>query len=102
MLASWNVRGFNKSGKLREISSHLDRLKPEIMILLETRVKVSKAKNVRDQLDLYDNYIDNYDKHANGKLWITWNDARVDIKLVHSTDQALHCGVYDQYGVFKF
>lgn len=46
MLASWNVRGLNKVGKLREISSRLVELQPEIMILLETRVKQNKAKKI--------------------------------------------------------
>lgn len=87
---------------MREISSRIHRLKHDIMLLLETRVKVSKSKRIRDQLNLYDNYLDNYDRHANGRIWITWNDAKLDIKLVHSTGHAMCCGVYDEFGVFKF
>ncbi|KAI5422156.1 hypothetical protein KIW84_045572 [Lathyrus oleraceus] len=52
MLVSWNVRGLNKASKLRDISSRLLKLKPEIVILMKTRVKRSKAKLVRDKLNL--------------------------------------------------
>lgn len=60
MIISWNVRGLNKSGKLREISSRLSNLKPDIMILLETRVKETKASRTREKLNLHNIYIDNY------------------------------------------
>jgi exonuclease III len=86
MLSSWNVRGLNKSGKVKEISSRLKTTKPDIMILIETRVKVGNAKNIRDKLNLYDRYIDNYGKHDNGRIWITWNDSKVDVRLIDSTD----------------
>src|SRR4051812_26684736 len=102
MLASWNVRGFNNSGKLREISSRLPKIKPDIMIYIETRVKENKAEAIREKLKLHDRYIDNYNKHANGRLWISWNAAKNDIKLVSSTDQAIHCRVYDNKGAFIY
>jgi hypothetical protein len=98
MLSSWNVRGLNKSGKVKEISSRLKTTKPDIMILIETRVKVGNAKNIRDKLNLYDRYIDNYGKHDNGRIWITWNDSKVDVRLIDSTDQLIHCGIFDVMG----
>ena len=39
MIIAWNVRGLNKSGKIREISYRLLDLNLEIAILIETRVK---------------------------------------------------------------
>ncbi|XP_058726185.1 uncharacterized protein LOC131597508 [Vicia villosa] len=47
-------------------------------------------------------YIDNYNKHANGRVWISWNAAKYDIQKIQSTDQAIHCGVYDHQGKFKY
>jgi hypothetical protein len=52
MITSWNVRGLNKVGKLREISSRLLKLHPTIAIILETRVKAANANKVRDHLKL--------------------------------------------------
>lgn len=102
MIVSWNVRGLNKAGKLREISSRLLELQPEIAILIETRVKENKAAKVREKLRLNGNYLDNYTCHANGRLWIHWDLNRVDVKCVSRTSQLIHCGVYDVTGNFKF
>lgn len=60
MLVSWNVRGLNKAGKHKEISSHLLSLRANINIMLETRVKKEKAKVIRGKLNLPGCYIDNY------------------------------------------
>lgn len=102
MIASWNVRGLNKAGKLREISSRLLELQPEIAILIETRVKENKATKVREKLRLNGNYLDNYTCHENGRLWIHWDLNRVDVKCASRASQLIHCGVYDVTGNFKF
>ncbi|MCH95907.1 hypothetical protein A2U01_0016889, partial [Trifolium medium] len=39
-------------GKVREVSSRLLELNPDIAILIETRVKNNKAKNIRKRLKL--------------------------------------------------
>lgn len=68
MIISWNLRGLNKMGKLRETSSRLLNLYPKIAILLETRVKCDKAKKVKDYLNLRGKYLDNYQAHYNGRI----------------------------------
>ena len=88
-------------GKLREISSHLLNLHPRIAILIETLVKYDKANKVRGQLKLRGNYIDNYQHHPNGRIWVYWDDSRFEVRLVKSTAQMIHCGVYDVNGDFK-
>src|SRR4051812_37264532 len=100
MLVSWNVRGLNKSGKLKEISSRLNLLKPDIVILIETRVMRDKAKNIRDKLHVHDCYVDNYHYHESGRIWISWNDSAIDVKVVNSSDQYIHCGIFDNNGTF--
>lgn len=88
-------------GKLRETSSRLLNLYPKIAILLETRVKCDKAKKVKDYLNLRGKYLDNYQAHYNGRIWIFWDDSYKDIKLVKCTSQMIHCGVYDVNGNFQ-
>lgn len=34
-------------------------------------------------------------------MWISWNDVKVDIQYVHSTDKEIHCEIYDNHGIFK-
>lgn len=101
MIISWNLRGLNKMGNLRETSSRLHNLHPKISILLETRVKCDKAKKVRDYLNLRGKYLDNYQAHYNGRIWIFWDDSYKDIRLVKCTSQMIHCGVYDVNGNFQ-
>lgn len=102
MLISWNVRGLNKTGKLREISSHLFNLQPEICILLETRVKKAKAVQIRNKINIHDRYIDNYNQHDNGRIWVSWNSRTIDINLECCTDQHIHCRVQSIDGKMKF
>lgn len=52
MIIAWNVKGLNKTGKIREISSRLLSHKPDIIVLVETRVKLVKAKVIRDKSNL--------------------------------------------------
>ncbi|CAK8578493.1 unnamed protein product [Lathyrus sativus] len=102
MLVSWNIRGLNNVGKIREIRSRLQELKPAIIILIGTRVKEAKAKAVREKLMIYNKHIDNYKDHTNGRIWIHWDCNRVEVRLIQSSSQFIHCGVYDNCGGFKY
>ncbi|XP_058783013.1 uncharacterized protein LOC131657658 [Vicia villosa] len=68
----------------------------------ETRVKLGKAKVIRDKLGVHNNFVDNYQNHANGRIWVSWNENTVDVKVVKSSDQFVHCGIYDTRGNFQF
>lgn len=73
MIISWNVRGLNNVGKLKEIGSRLLELRPTITILIETRVKQVKARNIRNKLRLQGEFLDNYSSHSNGRIWLNWD-----------------------------
>ena len=102
MIVAWNVRGLNKMGKLKEISSRLLQLDPMIIVLIETRVKKSKAINIRKKLRFKGMYLDNYVDHDNGRIWLCWDNNRIDLKFVHSSSQLVHCGVYGLDGIFRY
>ncbi|XP_058757587.1 uncharacterized protein LOC131630859 [Vicia villosa] len=102
MLAAWNVRGLNKVGKLWEVSSHLFKLQPDVIVLIETRVKENKASGVRNKLGLKGDYINKYCHLGNWRVWIKWNPNKVIIIDVTSSSQFIHCGVYAVDGNFKF
>ncbi|XP_058757171.1 uncharacterized protein LOC131630409 [Vicia villosa] len=89
------MNGFDALGIL---TNHL----AEIVILVETRVKKDKASAIRDKLKLKGEYMDNYAHHANGRIWIHWDSNKVDHKMVSSSSQYIHCGVYDKRGGLKF
>ncbi|XP_058742497.1 uncharacterized protein LOC131614990 [Vicia villosa] len=71
--------GFEALEALNDLIVTLDR-GPCIVILIETRVKSDKARSIRNKLKLYEKYIDNYQYHSNGRIWITWDEGTVDIK----------------------
>ncbi|XP_058726404.1 uncharacterized protein LOC131597745 [Vicia villosa] len=75
---------------------------PDILVIVETRVKRNNASGIRNKLRVHDSYLDNYDNHYNGRIWISWNNRKYDIKMVRETDQLLHCGVYDSRGDFLY
>ncbi|XP_058776937.1 uncharacterized protein LOC131651282 [Vicia villosa] len=102
MIVSWNTRGLNNIGKLKEISSHLHELRPNISILIETRVKRNNAEKVRAKLNLPGSYANNYTSYANGRIWIHWNDSNIDLKIVKRSSQYIHCGVYSNDGTFRY
>lgn len=54
--------------KIKEVSSRLLKLNPKIVVIIETRVRMNKAAKIRDQLELKGLFIDNYDKHDNGRI----------------------------------
>ncbi|XP_058733155.1 uncharacterized protein LOC131604751 [Vicia villosa] len=103
-LGDWNnpLVGINKTGKLREVSSRLKEIRQRITVLLETRVKENKAKDVRQLLLSGGMFVDNYTNHFNGRIWISWDVTNVDIRVRHSTSQLIHCALYDNQGVFLY
>lgn len=102
MMVSWNVMGFNKEGKLRDISCCLLELRPDVVVLIETRVKANKVKVVRDKLNLNGKYLYNYQFHDNDIIWVEWDNNEVDIRHVKGNSQFIHYGVYDVKGMFKY
>lgn len=102
MIVSWNVRGLNKVGKIREINSRLLGLQPNICVLLETRVKDSNTKQVREKLSMSNSYLDNYSAHPNGRIWILWDNTKVDLRMNNSSSQHIHCEVLSVDGKFLY
>jgi exonuclease III len=100
MLVAWNINGLNKAGKAREVGSRLLQLKPALVVLIETRVKSTKADNIRTKMRLQGKFLDNYTSHANGRIWLNWDDRILDVKLISSSAQMIHCGLYDIHGTF--
>ncbi|KAL5127208.1 hypothetical protein HKD37_14G039672 [Glycine soja] len=89
-----------QDGKLKEIGSRLLELRPTITILIETRVKQVKARNIRNKLRLQGEFLDNYSSHSNGRIWLNWDTNKVTIKYIRETSQLLHCGVYDLTAIY--
>lgn len=100
-IISWNVKGLSELGRNKEINSLLPSLKPNIIILIDTRVKQRRVVAIRKKLHFRWSYFDNYTNHDNGRVWVMWVAAQVKVTSVYNTYQMLHCGVYTIDGKFK-
>ncbi|XP_074312824.1 uncharacterized protein LOC141648211 [Silene latifolia] len=93
IIASWNIRGFNKAVKQVEVVKYLSENKVDILGLLETRVKKNKANRIlRNKFRNFDSYC-NYQSHDNGRIWLLWNPSTTDITILEEHDQVIHCSV---------
>lgn len=101
MMISWNVKGINNSGKCHEVISHLKQMNPDIVIMLETRVKPQNAIKVRNKFGQKWKVIDNYSKHNKGRIWILWDETRIKVINHDSSAQFIHCSVYHHNGALK-
>lgn len=100
MIVSWNVRGLNKIVKIKEVSPLLLNLNPVMVVINETCVKEDMAAKIRDNLKIKGMFMDNYLNHDNGRIWIWWNNNKVEMNKVASSVQYIHCGIYDMCGNF--
>lgn len=57
-------------------------------------MKYAKAIAAKNKLKLNSMYMNNYDMHDNGRIWFYWNDEKVGVRDIVSTDQMIQCGVY--------
>lgn len=81
MVISWNVKGLNKVAKSIE-------------------VKQGNAEKTRKIMGGMWSINDEYNKNANGRIWILWDDSRIEVRDINVTDQLIHYGVYNMDGSF--
>src|SRR4051812_6361294 len=98
MLISWNTRGLNKKARYLEVAAHLNKQQVSCYALLETRVKINKAEDIRKAFGQHWDYSDNYEHHQNGRIWFMWRKDRWGVHKLDSSDQFLHCEVYHLNG----
>ncbi|XP_058776813.1 uncharacterized protein LOC131651162 [Vicia villosa] len=98
MILTWNVRELNKKERHLEIKAHLKRLQVPCMALLETKVKENNAARIRQTFGNDWDWIDNYDYHPNGRIWVMWKHKELKVKIQTKGDQFIHCELSDNYG----
>ncbi|CAK8531629.1 unnamed protein product [Lathyrus sativus] len=90
MIICWNVIGINNAGKSREVFARINNLNPALSILVGTRVKHHKAQSIRNKLGTKRKYLDNYEKHYNGKIWVLQDETRLKVKKLNSSHHFIH------------
>lgn len=93
MILAWNVRGMNNAAKHIEVGSYLNRIKVCFADLFETRIKSINARRIQSRLGRKWSFLDNYRHHGNGRIWVLWDKDKVNVQLIGSSYQYLHCMV---------
>lgn len=93
--------GLNNAWKSREIGACLNSMKPDPVILIETKVKISKSRAIRNKSGYSWSYADNYLNDDNGRIWILWDESRIKVSYISSSAQYIHYGIYSLNGNLK-
>ncbi|XP_070022624.1 uncharacterized protein [Nicotiana sylvestris] len=97
---TWNIRGLNKSYNQREFKKFLLTNKVDMIACLETRVKQQRSKVIQRKMGDDWQFKDNYAYAPNGRIWIGWKIANVQVTVLDGSDQLIHCLVKDNNSSF--
>ncbi|KAK9750933.1 hypothetical protein RND81_02G230600 [Saponaria officinalis] len=92
-LCTWNVRGCNSPLKLSEVASFLRSAQLDVMGVLETRIRQSKATKIANAMFPHYQVINNYSYHNNGRIWILWRPTTVSVRVIEVNSQFIHCHI---------
>ncbi|XP_070023440.1 uncharacterized protein LOC142179626 [Nicotiana tabacum] len=76
----WNVRGMNKVYKQKELKKFIRENKVVLIADLENRVKETKAEGIIKKIFNNWRWTANYSQAPGGRIWIAWDQTRVDFK----------------------
>lgn len=89
----WNVRGLNKPFKQTELGKFLRNNGIVLAGVLETRVKEPNAQKCIDKIARGWQCCCNYPMAYNGRIWLLWKAAEVDVQVIRVHSQFIHCKV---------
>jgi hypothetical protein len=64
-----------------------------LICLIETRVKESKADEIRSFIVLDWDYAFNYDKHFLGRIWICWKKSDYEVIVIDKREQSVNSSI---------
>ena len=88
----WNSRGALKPSFQTDIHELARRHNPAILVVMETKLGGSKAKEVSDRLP-FDGAIHTETIGFTGGLWLLWNEDQVEVQELAKTEQEIHIEV---------
>lgn len=94
----WNIRGFNKSLKHKEVKKILRCNKVSILCLIETKVKESNVRKVKDIICPNWLMVHNYSTNPLGRIWICWDPGFFSMEAFSISEQIISCKVEDVKG----
>ncbi|XP_059315374.1 uncharacterized protein LOC132065978 [Lycium ferocissimum] len=101
IFGSWNIRGLNRPFKQKELKTFLLKNKVSLLGCLETKIKQDKVRKVRKNLGTEWEVFADYSQEPNGRIWVLWNDQQVQVTILQSNPQMVHCSVKDRNSDFS-
>ncbi|XP_021850220.2 uncharacterized protein [Spinacia oleracea] len=92
-ICTWNVRGLNEPRKAVEIRRFLNKQSINVVSLIETRVRIGNKEKVQKRFGVQWTWFCTYSHSPKGRIWIGWQPADVDLQILSSSDQFVHCWV---------
>ena len=88
----WNCRGALKPNFQSYVRELVRNHNPGIMVVMETRVRRDKAKEITDRLP-FDGAIHTETMGFAGGIWLLWNSDRVEVVRLTNMEQEVHVEV---------
>ncbi|KAF9598420.1 hypothetical protein IFM89_027853 [Coptis chinensis] len=101
-ILAWNCQGIglDNSSKIRCLTDHIHRERPNFIFLCETKSNVHKAVNTISNLDHYKSFVVG-SQGLSGGLWCFW-DENLDVQIAWSDSWIVHTVVNDFQGNFWY
>ncbi|XP_074560786.1 uncharacterized protein LOC141816966 [Curcuma longa] len=92
-LASWNIRGFHKSLKHGGVQHLLQQKDIQVMALMETKLNEDSLYPILQRRFAGMGYAHNFDCSNHGRILLLWDLQKVDMDIIMTTKQYIHCHV---------
>lgn len=101
IISTWNIRGLNKPFKQKELRAFLLNQKNYFTGCLETRIKPRSEMKIKKKFDKEWKIYSDEAVANNGMIWLFWKDNMVQVQIIGSTSQLVHCKVKDKGSSFS-
>ncbi|PSS19303.1 Endonuclease, partial [Actinidia chinensis var. chinensis] len=91
ILFFWNIRGFNLPLKQNGVLKYLKRNNIAVMGILETKLNHQSLDWLARNKFLGWRMESNFSHHPNGRILLVWKEDLVQLDIIQTTDQAIHC-----------
>lgn len=85
----WNCRGAGSECFVRSARLIVGDLKPDILVLLETRVDAGRASNICKRIGFSEVFAVHGNGFAGG-IWVAWNKETVNVRIIEEFQQFCH------------
>ncbi|XP_056698287.1 uncharacterized protein [Spinacia oleracea] len=93
-ICTWNIRGLNEPLKANEVRRFLNNHSIHVVALLETRVRLGNKEKVQKRFGGVWTWFCNYPHSPKGRIWVGWRTADVDLQILSSSSQNVHCWIH--------